>query len=153
MKVSKLYTEMIKMTELPKYVEKDLQILYNYEFKTDKYGYTVNTHDKMALKLFQIAKKYPQKWLSPILEYFGYFYGEEELEEKHYRDEILHLAEYHFKLAMDDIFLMYDGGTDGNIKKQIPFIQLGLIGGWYENRQDWKKKKYVDKYPQKSIDR
>ena len=144
---------MIKMAELPKYVEKDLEILYNYEFKTDKYGYEINTHDKIALKLFRIAKKYPQKWLSPILEFFGYFYGEEELEEKHYRDEILHLAEYHFKLAMDDIFLMYDGGTDGNIKKQIPFIELGLIGGWYANRQDWKKKKYVDKYPQKSIDR
>ena len=55
------------MSDLPKYVKKDLEILYNYEFSRDKYGYEINKSDKMALKLFSIAKKYPQKYLKNIL--------------------------------------------------------------------------------------
>lgn len=142
------------MNDLPKYVKKDLEILYNYEFSRDKYGYEINKSDKMALKLFSIAKKYPQKYLKNILEYFGYFYGEEELAEEDYRDEILYLAEQKFKQAMDDIFLMYEGGCDGNIRRQVPFIELGLIGGWFKDRNDWRRKlpKYEDKYLQKSVD-
>ena len=136
------------MNELPKYVEKDLDILYNYEFAEDKFGRRINNEHKIARKLFSIAKKYPQKYLKEILEYFGYFYGEEELSEEDYRDEILHLAEYHFRQAMDDVSLMYD-----DINRQMPFLELGIIDAWYDCRNTWnqyKKKEY--KYPQKSID-
>lgn len=138
--------------DIPRYVAKDLDVLFNYEFARDKYGYEINKSDKIALKLFKIAEKYPQKHLWAILTHFGYFCGDEELDEKDYRDEIKHLAEYYFKKAMNDTLLMYDGGLNGNIRKQIDFIEMGLIGGWFANVHDWRAKKYEDKYPQKSVD-
>lgn len=141
--------------DIPKYVAKDLDVLFNYEFARDQYGYEINKSDKIALKLFKIAEKYPQKHLWAILTHFGYFTDEEELAKEDYRAEILHLAEYYFKEAMNDAFLMYDGGCDGNIKKQVAFIELGLIGGWFANVHQWREKirngGYKDKYPQKSI--
>lgn len=140
--------------DIPKYVKKDLNILFNYEFAHDKYGYEINNDDKIAKKLFIIASKYPQKHLWAILTHFGYFTGEEELKEEDYRDEIRYLAEDYFKNAMNDIFLMYDGGCDGNIRKQVFFIEQGLIGGWFASRNEWREKlkNYKDKYPQKSVD-
>ena len=65
------------MTKLPKYVEKDLDILYRYEFARDKFDREINNNHKISKKLFSIAEKYPQKYLGVILEYFGYFYGNE----------------------------------------------------------------------------
>lgn len=133
---------------LPKYVQKDLDILYKYEFETDKFGRSINNEHKISRKLFSIAKKYPQKHLKAILEYFGYFYGEEELSEKDYRNEILHLAEMHFRNAMDDVELMYE-----NVNRQIPFLELGIIDAWYDSRKTWNQyKKEEYKYPQKSVD-
>ena len=138
--------------DIPQYVAKDLDVLFNYEFARDKYGYEINKSDKIALKLFKIAEKYPQQHLWAILTHFGYFCGDEELDEKDYRDEIRYLGEYYFKKAMNDTLLMYDGGLNGNIRKQIDFIEMGLIGGWFANVHDWRAKKYEDKYPQKSVD-
>ncbi len=142
--------------DVPQYVAKDLDILFNYEFSRDQYGYEINKSDKIALKLFKIAEKYPQKHLWAILTYFGYFCGDEKLAKEDYRAEILHLGEYYFKQAMNDACLMYDGGCNGNIKKQVAFIELGLIGGWFENVHQWREKNrnggYKDKYPQKSVD-
>ena len=135
---------------LPKYVKQDLDILYRYEFSKDKFDRTINNDHKISKKLFSIAKKYPQKYLADILEYFGYFYGEEDLKEEDYRDEVLHLAEYHFKKAMDDTDLMYE-----DINRQMPCLELGLITAWYDCRKTWYKynkntwKEW--KYPQKSI--
>ena len=144
-----------RTSDIPQYVAKDLDILFNYEYNSrDQYGYEINKSDKIALKLFKIADKYPQKHLWAILTYFGYFTGEEELKEEDYRDEIRHLGEYYFKEAMNDALLMYDGGLTGNIKKQIDFIEIGLIGGWFASVHDWRAKlsQYQDKYPQKSVD-
>lgn len=143
--------------DIPKYVLKDIEILFRYEYESyDKYGFQINKDDKIALKLFRIANKYPQKHLWAILEYFGYFCGEEELAEENYRDEIRHIAEEYFKRAMNDALLMYDGGVNGNIRKQIPFIEIGVIGGWFSNVHNWREKLslggYTNKYPQKSVD-
>ena len=66
--------------DIPQYVAKDLDVLFNYEFARDKYGYEINKSDKIALKLFKIAEKYPQQHLWAILTHFGYFCGDEELE-------------------------------------------------------------------------
>ena len=76
------------------------------------------------------------------------------LKEEDYRAEIQHLGEFFFKRAMNDALLMYDGGTNGNIKKQVFFIEQGLIGGWFGSVHQWRKKlpNYQDKYPQKSVD-
>lgn len=148
-----MYCEDIS-NDIPQYVQRDLNVLFNYEFSHDKYGYEINNDDKIAKKLFIIANKYPQKHLWAILTHFGYFTGEEELKEEDYRDEIRHLGEYFFKRAMNDSLLMYDGGTNGNIKKQVFFIEQGLIGGWFGSAHQWRKKlsTYKDKYPQKSVD-
>ena len=44
------------MNNLPKYVEKDLKVLYNAEFKVSKYGFSYTDNVKMAQKLFKIAQ-------------------------------------------------------------------------------------------------
>ena len=49
------------MNNLPKYVEKDLKVLYNAEFKVSKYGFSYTDNVKMAQKLFKIAQRL-QRW-------------------------------------------------------------------------------------------
>lgn len=134
----------------PKYVQKDIEILRNYEFATDRWGYEINRKEKMALKLFRIAEKYPQKQLVHIINYFGLFDGGCDVKEEDYRDQILYEAEYFFIEAMNDLFLMY-GEFGEKIAKQIPFIELGLIDCCYGSRKRWKKANYQPKYPSKLI--
>lgn len=149
---------MIKMT-LPKYVEKDLEILFNYEFATDEWGREINKKDKIAYKLYQIAQKYPQKHLEAIIEYLGYLDdGNIELEEKDFKDEILHEAEYYFKKAMEDHFLMYtdreeeEQGDYHRWNRQIKFIDIGWLDCIYTSRKSYLKKyKNITRYPSKAI--
>lgn len=42
-------------------LKKTLKYFTIMSFQGDKYGYEINKSDKIALKLFSIAKKYPQK--------------------------------------------------------------------------------------------
>ena len=51
------------MNNLPKYVKKDLEVLYNAEFKVDRYGYTWTDYHRLAVKLYAIASKYSDKYL------------------------------------------------------------------------------------------
>ena len=82
------------MNDLPKYVKKDLEVLYNAEFKLNKYGYAWTDYHRLAVKLYAIASKYPDKYLEPVLEYLGYFTdGNEFLDEANYRAEIMQNAE------------------------------------------------------------
>lgn len=134
------------MMTRPKYVDKDLQVLYNNEFKVSKYGYSYTDYYRMAIKLFAIAKKYPQKHLEVILEYLGYFTDcKEELNELDFRNEILHNAEEYFISAMSDTCMMYDK----NVNKQVKFIELGLIDCWYEKARNFRNSGYIRKYPSK----
>lgn len=146
--------------ELPKYVQKDLSILSNYEFSYDKYGYEINKSDKMAYKLYQIAQKYPQKYLEPIIEYLGYLdCSDIELAEEDYRDEIMHMAEYYFDQAMKDHFLMYSSEEERyeenytNDMRQIKFINIGWLDCVYTNRQSYiKAYQSVTRYPSKAVE-
>lgn len=145
--------------ELPKYVQRDLEILYNFEFSRDKYGYEINKTDKIAYKLYQIAKKYPQKWLEPIIEYLGYLdCGDVELAEKDYRDEIFHMAEYYFKQAMQDPFLMYsnlDEQSEDDYTcdmRQCKFIDIGWLDAIYTRKSYLKKYKDITRYPSKAVE-
>lgn len=143
------------MSNIPKYVTRDLQILHNYEFSTDNWGRDINQNDKFAYKLYQIARNYPEKWLREILEYLGYFCDYyENLEEKDFRAEILHMAEYHFKLAMEDHFLMYsdeeevEEGDYHCWNRQIKFIEIGWLDCIYTDRKSYLKAyKNVERYP------
>lgn len=145
--------------ELPQYVQKDLEILYNYEFARDEYGYEVNKSDKMAYKLYQIAKKYPQKNLESIIEYLGYFDdGDIEIAEEDFRDEVLHMAEYYFKKAMEDHFLMYtdreekEQGDYHRWNRQIKFIDIGWLDCVYTSRKSFLNKyKDITRYPTKAV--
>ena len=132
---------------IPKYVQNDVDILHRFEFSTDEYGYDINKDDKLAIKLFRIGKKYPQKWLYRIIEYLGLFDGGCNVREEDYRNEILYHAEYYFIRAMNDYSLMYDE----NIHKQIPFIELGLIDCAYSNQKNWKQSNYKPKYESRLI--
>lgn len=127
----------------PKYVESDLRTLYNFETKTDKYGYMYTDNYRISLKLFAIASKYPQKNLEAIIDYLGYFSDNIEISEDNYRKEILHNAEYHFIQAMNDNFMCYEE----NVNKQVKFIELGLIDSWYRSNKDFKSSGYEIKYP------
>lgn len=131
--------------KLPKYVEKDLQVLYNAEFKVSKYGYQYTDNIKMAQKLFQIASKYPDKYLEAVLEYLGYFTDcNEQLDEADYRAEIFHNAEYYFLEAMNNPTIVYD-----NPNKQVLFIEMGFIDCWYQSKRNFKESNYQIKYPSK----
>lgn len=127
----------------PKYVETDLRTLYNFETKTDKYGYMYTDNYRISLKLFAIASKYPQKNLEAIIDYLGYFSDNIEISEDNYRKEILYNAEYHFIQAMNDNFMCYEE----NVNKQVKFIELGLIDSWYRSNKDFKSSGYEIKYP------
>lgn len=127
----------------PQYVETDLKILYNFETKISKYGYMYTDNYRMSLKLFAIASKYPQKNLEAIIDYLGYFSDNIEISEDNYRKEILHNAEYYFIQAMNDNFMCYGE----NAIKQVKFIELDLIDGWYRSNKEWKKSGYEIKYP------
>ncbi|MBP5423053.1 MAG: hypothetical protein J6Y78_11485 [Paludibacteraceae bacterium] len=155
----------------PKYVQKDLEILYNYEFDEDE-RYNGETDHRMARKLFQIAKNYPQKHLWAIFEYFGYFFDENGIDDmdrsfityldpKDYRDEIMHMAEEHFKDAMDKHDEMYDPYNNRwnedehthHINRQEYFIKIGLIDCYYTRKENFKEyvykkddSKYFNKY-------
>ena len=143
------------MTNIPKYVEKDLQILHNYEFSTDQWGREINQNDKLAYKLYQIAMNYPEKWLREILEYLGYFCDYyEELDKKDFRKEILHMAEYHFQEAMEDSFLMYtdeeeaEEGDYHRWNRQNKFIDIGWLDYIYTEKKYYLQKyKDVERYP------
>lgn len=127
----------------PQYVMNDLKVLKNAEFKITKYGYSYTDNYRMSLKLFQIASKYPQKNLEAIIDYLGYFYDDIEISEDNYRKEILHNAEYYFIQAMNDNFVCYGE----NVNKQVKFIELGLIDGWYRSNREFKASGYEIKYP------
>ena len=130
--------------ELPQYVKKDLKVLENSELRVDKYGNWYSDHQKMAEKLFKIAQRYPQRYLEAILEYLGYFNdGDIELDEKDFRNEILHNAEYHFIESMKSAS-MYDG----NVQRQVKFIELGIIDGWFDSPRTFRER-YQTKYPTK----
>lgn len=127
----------------PQYVETDLKILYNFETKISKYGHMYTDNYRMSLKLFSIASKYPQKNLEAIIDYLGYFSDNIEISEDNYRKEILHNAEYYFIQAMNDNFMCYEE----NVNKQVKFIELGLIDGWYRSNREFKASGYEIKYP------
>ena len=127
----------------PKYVEKDLRTVYNFETKISKYGHMYTDNYRMSLKLFSIASKYPQKNLEAIIDYLGYFSDNIEISEDNYRKEILHNAEYYFIQAMNDNFVCYDE----NVNKQAKFIELGLIDNWYSSSKNFKESNYQIKYP------
>lgn len=130
--------------DLPKYVTRDLKVLYNAEFKVSKYGYSYTDYYRMAVKLFKIASTYSDKYLEPILEYLGYFTDYNEyLDESNYRAEIYHNAEYYFIQAMNEYSMCYGD----NLKKQISFIEMGFIGGWFASNKQFKAKNYEIKYP------
>lgn len=130
--------------ELPKYVQKDIQILENAELKVDKYGYCRTDYSKMSEKLFKIAQRYPQKYLEAILEYLGYFNdGDIELDEEDYRDEIFYIGEYCFIEAMNSAS-MYDD----NVQRQAKFIELGIIDGWFDSPRSFKER-YQPQYQTK----
>ena len=132
------------MNDLPKYVKKDLEVLYNAEFKLNKYGYAWTDYHRLAVKLHAIASKYPNKYLEPVLEYLGYFTEcNEFLDEANYRAEIMHNAEYYFIKAMEDCAMCYDD----KVKKQIDFIKMGFIGGWFTSSRQFKDKNYQIQYP------
>ena len=132
------------MNDLPKYVKKDLEVLYNAEFKENKYGNTWTDYHRLAVKLYAIASKYPDKYLEPVLEYLGYFTDcNEYLDEANYRAEIMHNAEHYFIKAMED----YDMCYDDKVKKQIDFIEMGFIGGWFTSSRQFKDKNYQIQYP------
>lgn len=147
------------MTELPKYVQKDLKILHNYEFSTDQWGREINQDDKMAYKLYQIAKKYPQRYLHEILEYLGYFCDYyEELKEEDFRAEIFHMAEYYFQKAMEDHFLMYSYQEEieeedyHRFNRQIKFINIGWLDCVYTDRKSYLEHyKDVERYPSQVV--
>lgn len=132
--------------EIPKYVSQDLKVLENAELKVDKYGYCHTDYSKMAEKLFKIAQRYPQKYLEVVLDYLGYFDGSIVLDEADFRSEILHNAEYCFMEAMDS-----DAMYGENTKRQIKFINLGIIGGWFNSPKSFKNR-YKAKYPSKIKD-
>ncbi len=135
------------MNNLPKYVEKDLKVLYNAEFKVSKYGFSYTDNVKMAQKLFKIAQKYPDKYLEPVLEYLGYFTDcDETLNPSDYRDEIMHNAEHYFLEAMNNSTILYD-----NIDKQCLFIEMGFIDCWYASKRNFKASNYQIKYPSKLV--
>ena len=132
------------MNDLPRYVKKDLEVLYNAEFKLNKYGYAWTDYHRLAVKLHAIASKYPDKYLEPVLEYLGYFTDcNEFLDEANYRAEIMHNAEYYFIKAMEDCAMCYDD----KVKKQIDFIEMGFIGGWFASSREFKDKNYQIQYP------
>ena len=132
------------MNDLPKYVKKDLEVLFNAEFKEDKYGCTLTDYHRLAVKLYAIASKYPDKYLEPVLEYLGYFTdGNEYLNKDNYRAEIMHNAEHYFIKAMED----YDMCYNDKVKKQIDFIEMGFIGGWFSSSKQFKDKNYQIQYP------
>ena len=134
------------MNDLPKYVEKDLEVLYNAEFKVSKYGYSYTDYHRMSVKLTNIARKYPEKYLEPVLEFLGYFTDSNEiLEEADYRAELQHLAEYYFIEAMTKDYVCYD-----NVKKQCDFIDLEYIDCIYTNKNRFKEV-YESKYPSKVV--
>lgn len=148
-----------RQEELPKYVQRDLGILYNFEFSRDQYGYEINKSDKMAYKLYQIANKYPQKWLEPIIEYLGYLdSGDVELAEEDYRDEILHMAEYWFDQAMRDHFLMYSSEEERweedytRDMRQVKFIEIGWLDAVYTRKSYIKKYGDVIRHPSKAVE-
>ena len=131
--------------KLPKYVEKDLKVLQNAEFKVSKYGFSYTDNIKMAQKLFQIASKYPEKHLEAILEYLGYFTDcNEYLNPSDYRNEIYHNAEEYFLEAMDNPTIVYE-----NPNKQGLFIEMGFIDCWYASKRNFKASNYVRKFPSK----
>lgn len=132
--------------EIPKYVNRDLQVLSNAELKTDKYGYCRTDYSKMAEKLFKIGFNYPSQYLEVVLDYLGYFDGSIVLDESDFRSEILHNAEYCFIEAMSDS-AMYGENT----KRQVKFIDLGVIGGWFNSPKSFKNR-YKAKYPSKIKD-
>lgn len=142
------YLDSRQEDKLPKYVQKDLEILYNYEFDEDE-RYNGETDHRMARKLFQIAKNYPQKHLWAILEYFGYIFDEYNiddedrtvryLEPKDYRNQILHMAEEHFIEAMNEHWEMY---YEDNIKRQSYFIDIGLIDCFYSSKKEFRERAY-----------
>ena len=132
------------MNNLPKYVARDLKVLYNAEFKVSKYGYSYTDYYRMAVKLFKIASKYSDKYLEPVLEFLGYFTDcNEYLDESNYRAEIYHNAEYYFIKAMEDYAMCYDK----NVNKQIDFIEMGFISSWFVSNRHFKDKNYKIKYP------
>lgn len=136
------------MNNLPKYVEKDLSVLYNAEFKVSKYGYSYTDYFRMAVKLFKMASKYPEKYLEAVLEYLGYFTScDEQLNEADYRAEIFHNAEEYFISAMEDNFMCYDE----NVNKQVEFIEMGFIDCWYSSKKNFKASNYQRKYPSKLV--
>lgn len=134
------------MNDLPKYVTRDLEVLYNAEFKVSKYGYSYTDYYRMAVKLFKIASKYADKYLEPVLEYLGYFTDcNEVLDEADYRAEIFHNAEEYFISAMEDFAMCYDE----NVNKQVDFIEMGFIDCWYSSNKRFKASNYEIKYPSK----
>lgn len=145
--------------EYPKYVQKDLEVLFNLEFSKDQYGRSINKDDKLAYKLYQIAQKYPQKWLIAIIEYLGYMDdGSVELAEEDYRDEILYNAECYFKSAMENYSLMYtDREEEENSdyhrwNRQIKFIDIGWLDCIYTTRNAYLNKyQGVTRHPIKCI--
>ena len=44
---------------------------------------------------------------------------------------------------MNDNFMCYDD----NVNRQVKFIELGLIDGWFRSNKEWKKSGYEIKYP------
>ena len=135
-------------TNLPKYIENDFKILYNAEFKTDKYGYSYTDNVKMCEKLFKIAKTYADKYLEDVLDYLGYFCDNTyELAESDYRNQILSDAEYHFIQAMEN----YDEVYDEKINKQVKFIEMGFIDCVYSSAKNFKASNYQEKYPSKIV--
>lgn len=133
------------MNNLPKYVEKDLEVLYNAEFKVSKYGYSYTDNVKMAEKLFKMANKYPDKYLEAVLEYLGYFNdGNEYLNPQDYRHEILSCAEDYFIEAMNNPCGVYD-----NTKQQGLFIEMGFIDCWYSSKRSFLESNYQRKYQSK----
>lgn len=132
--------------EIPKYVLQDLKVLENAELKVDQYGYCRTNYSKMSEKLFKIAQRYPQKYLEVVLDYLGYFDGSIVLNEEDFRDEILHNAEYCFIEAMDS-----DTMYGHNTQRQVKFIELGIIEGWFDSPKTFKER-YKEQYPSKIKD-
>lgn len=129
--------------EHPKYVNNDLAVLYNAECKVDSYGYSWTDYHKLAVKLWSIASKYPQKHLEAVIEYLGYFADNIEISEEDYRSEIMHNAEYYFIQAMKDSCMCYGD----KVNKQSDFIKIGFIDTWYSSSKNFKESGYEIKYP------
>ena len=68
--------------EIPKFVEKDKEILSNYEFTPVGYGDTKTRNYEMAYKIYCICRDYKKKeYLEEILDYFCVYEAFDDIDE------------------------------------------------------------------------